>query len=166
MISGPKSYLPTKVTKELKDAGMGGLLYKDKISKEQAVKALKLLRDKGVVSRLSPVSTMYRRAGIEQVALDEQVRALKAQKHIQANIKIDVGEEMSAEDRGESSTHYDPRSVLGKRVIDQVDRERAAREKKIKSSQDTRDSLTKNATVKPQKPSITMSENLPDIDIG
>ena len=166
MISGPKTYLPTKVTKELKAAGMGGLLYKDKVSKQEAVRVLKHLREKGMVSRLGPISTVYRQAGIRQVELDEQARALKAQKHIQANIRIDVGEETSAEDRGQSSTRYDPRSVLGKRVIDQIDREHAAREKKVKSSQDKRDALTKNATVKPQKPSISMPENLPDIDIG
>ena len=166
MVSGPKRYLPKSVSKELKAAGMSKLLYSNRISKKRALKAVRHLQEKGLMSRLKPPATVYRQAGIRQVELDEQVRSIERQKHVGANIRIDIGEEVSAEDRGESLMRYDQRSVLGKRVIDEIDRKRADREKKVKSEQDKRNTLAKNTPIKPRKSDMMPPDNLPDIDIG
>lgn len=167
MISGNKGYLPTTVSKELKSAGMSKLLHSsERITKNQALKALRHLQEKGMVPKVAPASALYNRAGLQQVERDAAARAAEAQVHIKANIRIDVGEEISAEDRGERSAGYDPRSVLGKRVIDEVDKERDAREKKVKTEQGKHDALNKNAKGRPQMKNIIQRETLPDMDIG
>lgn len=85
---------------------------------------------------------------------------------MRAYIAMDMGDELSAEDRGESTTHYDPRSVLGKRVIDQVDRERASREKKIETEHGKHEKLNRPNQTKPNTKDIIQVETLPDMDIG
>jgi len=166
MLSGPKRYLPKAVSKELKAAGMSKLLYSNKISKQRAIKALRHLKEKKMITRLRPVSEIYRQAGLRQVKLDEQAHTVERQKHVRANIRIDVGEELSAEDRGELGANYDPRSVLGKRVIDQVDRERASREKKVQTERGKHEKLTRPNQARPNTKDIIQVETLPDMDIG
>lgn len=167
MIAGPgRRYLPKKISDGLKADGMSKFLYTKRVSKAQALKVVRHLQEKGLVPPHKSPSAMYRQAGLRQVELDKQSHEIESKKHIQANIRIDVGKELSAEDRGESLPPYDSRSVLGKRVIDSIDREHANREEKIKDEQGKRNKLTRDNTVRPQKPGLPLSDNLPDIDIG
>ena len=57
------------------------------------------------------VAMLNKELGIVGIAqLEEAIK----QGHIQTNIRIDLGEELVAEDRGKSLTGYDPKSALGK----------------------------------------------------
>lgn len=164
MLSGSKAYVPKAVGRELKAAGMSKLLYNNRVSREQALKAVRHLQDKGLVSRFKPASTLFREAGIKQVMLDQQAQAAELKKHVQANIRIDVSREALAEDRNKSSPSGSGRA-LGNRVIDEIDREQANREKKVATDQNKRNARTKNTSTRSQKSDVVSPDDLPDIDI-
>src|SRR3989338_7718701 len=56
ILTGSKSYLPKKVAEELKAAGIN---YNKPINKQQAIKAIKFLQGKGLVSRYKPPSELW-----------------------------------------------------------------------------------------------------------
>jgi hypothetical protein len=136
MLSGNNRYLPKKVTDQLKSSGFKHLLYKNKISKEQALKAVKSLQDSEAVSRFKMPSQLYREAGIRQRDFDEAQRQAEIKKHARVNIKRDIENEAAALERGETLLPHDKRSVLGKSVYEELTEEQQARDKKIKDQLD------------------------------
>ncbi len=164
MISGNKNYVPSKVSKELKAAGMSKSLY-GKTSRAGATKAVRHLQEKGLLSKTKTASQLFAQAEKKQAIDQEARRQTKIQKHAQANIRIDIGEETAAEDRGKGSTHYDPRSVLGKSLADKIGAEQQ-RDQKIQSEREKLDETNqKKPTGKPGGQHIDLV-NLPDMDIG
>ena len=165
MIAGSKGYLPSKVSKELKSAGMSSTLY-NKVSKEQAAKAVRHLQSKGLMPKTNTASQLFSRAAKKQAIDQEALRQTKIQKHVQANIRIDIGEETSAEERGKHPVGYDPRSVLGKSLSDKINQEQEERDKKIQAEKGklNKTDQTKSSN-KPRASHIDLA-NLPDMDIG
>ncbi|MFA6410132.1 MAG: hypothetical protein WCW26_00980 [Candidatus Buchananbacteria bacterium] len=129
ILAGNKKYFPVKLAKDLKAAGMGSYLFKTRLSKDQALKAIRYLQSQGKIPKFKAPSSMYQKAATWQREQDLAAQAAIRQKHVRTQIAIDLGEELSAEERGKSLTHYDPRSVLGKKPVSQIDAEKQKQEK-------------------------------------
>lgn len=130
IVAGGKSYVPSKITKELKQAGFKSSLY-GKVTQEQAARVVRHLQSKGLLSKSKNATQLYQEATKTQTADQEAIRLAKAQKHIQANIRIDLDQEIAAEERGQQSINYDPRSVLGQNLAQRIQQEQQNREEKI-----------------------------------
>ena len=164
MLSGKKTYLPKAVSKELKSAGLGKLLNSDSIiNKRQALKALEHLEKKGMLPSSKQPNKILKTATIQQYELNEEERIAERDKHVRANIMMDISDEMAEQKDGKDSIRYDPRSALGKRVIDDLDKERDARDKKIKDEKERKNQSENPKRLKPKK--IDLAENLPDMPI-
>ena len=165
-ISGGKNYLPQKISRELKAAGMSRLLYGGQTTKQQTVKAIKHLQNQGLLSKTKPPSKLYREAGIRQREQNQAAADAERQKHVRANIAIDIAEELAAEERGENPMKYDPKSVLGKRLIDELDEEKENRDKKAAAEKQKMQRLSNPKNPGPPKPDSADADELPDMDIG
>ncbi|MDX9893675.1 MAG: hypothetical protein RB292_04695 [Patescibacteria group bacterium] len=164
-LAGDQGYLPNKISQELKKAGLSSLLY-GKVSQDQAIKAIRHLQDKGLVSKSKTGTQLFRQAAKEQNQDQEASRQAKIAKNVQTQIRLDLDEELAAEERGESITNYDPRSVLGKRLIDEVDRQTDRRNQKVQAEREKRDKLYNPKKVANHRPNLVDIKNLPDLDIG
>jgi hypothetical protein len=141
ILSGNKTYVPRSVNKELRDAGMGHLLHKSTVTKQQALKAIKHLQgkpgEKGHLSRLKGPAATYRKAARKQLKQEQVVLAkkgaIKAKKLQEQKVKLaakrknrlktylllERDEELAAEERGKKRIEYDPRSVLGQDQLEE-----------------------------------------------
>jgi len=162
MVSGGKNYLPDKIKKELKTAGFS--LTGSRIKKEQAIKALGHLKEKGMLTnKYKRPEEIYKETGVKQFDEDFAVEQEEIQKHVKANIMIDIGNEISAEERGEYPVNYDPRGILGQaRLADQISLEQSKRDKAIRKELGKIDTKTNPKGVKGKK---SMTINLPDMPI-
>lgn len=166
MVSGGKSYLPTKISKELKSAGFNTVFSGSRIGREEALKAVRHLQERGMLSKFKAPSSLVRAAGISQAEEDFAAEQAIKQKHIRTQIKMDVAEESINAERGQNDYHYDARSTLGKRVIDELDAERDNREQKIKDERKKMTKLSETKSGKINRPPLVDITNLPDMDIG
>ena len=165
MLSGKKTYLPKAVKQELKAAGMNKLLNSSTtITKQQALRALKQLEQKGMLPSSKQPDKILQSAAIKQYEQNEVDRIAQRDKHVRANIMIDLTEELIEQESGQESIRYDPRSALGKRVINEINKERDDREKKIKNERDKKQQADNPKGLKPKKPDL--AGNLPDMPIG
>jgi hypothetical protein len=166
MLAGNKNYLPTKVSRSLKTGGLGRLLFKNTVSRQQALKAITYLQKNKTISRLKPPSQLFRQAQIKEQKQKQAALATEKQKHIRANIAIDIGEELAAEAKSGDPIRYDPRSVLGKSLKDEIDQKQAVRDKKVAGEKERRQQLYQPKGIKPPKPELADTDKLVDLDIG
>ncbi len=155
MLAGSHSFVPAEVAKSLKSAGLGGLLSKSHVSREEAVKALKHLQEEKKIASKAP-SEIWQRASIDEQEAEE----IAAEEQKKLNIRItqlrNISDTLAAEEaeREEEVTGYDPKKYFG-RVIDEMDLEREKREKKIAAARLSREEMlkagSKIAAVKPPK---------------
>jgi len=166
VVSSDKNYVPTRIARELKSANMGRLLYGSKISKQQTLKALKHLREKGLLAKQGTLTEIYKEAAAKQYEQDLANIKTEQQKHIRANIMIDIADELADEEIGEKSLRYDHHSALGqKRIIDEIEEERLKREKQRKNEMTKQNELVNPRGAKPKKPDLVDLQNVPDLDI-
>lgn len=168
MIAGSKRYPPSKISKELKSAGMSHLLHSSRINKQQAMKALKYLKQKRMLPKYTEPNKILQQTAVKQYQQDLAELEAEKQKHIRARIAQELSEEAEAIEKEEDPLmkHYHPGSVLankGKRVIDEIEQEWQKREKAIEKEEEKRKKLTNPKGVRPEKPPLV---NLPDMDIG
>jgi len=161
MIRGNKSYVPNKITKELKTAGMN---YNKPISKQQAIRAVKYLREKGLMPKYKPPSMLWQETEKTQKEQDQAMIDEEKQQHIRANIAIDRALEEDEESRAFSGSNR--RSILGRSVIDEIKEEQENRDKKIQAERNKKQGTPNPKSTKPQKPQLVDINNLPDMDIG
>ncbi|MDD2807685.1 MAG: hypothetical protein PHW95_04165 [Patescibacteria group bacterium] len=166
MVAGGKSYLPTKITKELKAAGFHTVLSGSRVGREKALKAIKHLQGKGLLTKLKSPSVLFRAAGISQAEEDFAAEQAIKQKHIRTQIKMDVAEEMINDERGKNDNQYDHRSILGKSVIDELDAEGHNRNQKISDERQKSNKPSATKSGKINRPQLADISNLPDMDIG
>lgn len=165
MISGDKNYLPGRVSKKLKASGMSQTLY-GKTTKEKATKAVRHLQEKGLLPKTKAASQLFSQAAKQQAADQEAIRQAQIQKHVRANIKIDISEEISAEEQGKKLIDYDPRSVLGKSLADDINQKSQTRDHKIQAERKKVEEVNqKKPGHKKEVRSVDLA-NLPDMDIG
>lgn len=161
MLSGDKSYLPNKIKKELRNIKLAG---NRQVSKERALRAVKHLRNKGLISKYKPASVLYREAAIKQKNDDEMAEEAERQKHVQVRLKMDLAEEMEAIETGKNP--YDPRTALGKSVAEEIEAEKQKREKKITTERLRRSGIYGKNPNKQQRPELADTDKLLDLDIG
>ncbi len=165
MLAGNKSYLPKKISDELRSAGMGSLLYTPKVSRQKAVRALEHLEGKGMLPRYKRPGEIWRKAAINQYQQGLGEATAEKQKHIRANIAQDIIEEQIERERGGGTDkkYYPPGSILGQSLVDELKKEQETREAAGKKEQEKREKLINPPGAKPSKPPLA---NLPDMDIG
>ncbi len=79
---------------------------------------------------------------------------------------MDIAQELYKEERGKSDTKYDPRSVLGKNLRDEIETQQASREKSSATEKQNRDQFFNPRGTQDSKPQQADLLNLPDMDIG
>lgn len=163
MIAGDKGFLSKKQTDELKSAGFKRLLYSDKVSQDQAEKALTHLQGAGVIPKGKRPYEIYRQAAKEQLAREEMARNEVIKEHARISIKEDLEREADMITRGELDKTIDPRSALGKSLIDEINAEQKEREEKIRLQKEKQDRFTSSKKIDAKKPKLM---DLPDLDIG
>lgn len=165
VLAGGKSYLPGKITKELRAAGLSDISGKKTLGRQAVLKAVKFLQKQRVIPKTSPPGEIFQKAA----KIDEKKQAeieARRQRHIKTQVKIDLEQEMATEDRGADSTRYDPRSSLGK-LTDQLEAERQKRDKKIAEEKEKRDKLFHPPQTQIRRPSgESVFLEPPDLDIG
>jgi len=164
MISGNKGYLPSKISKELKSAGMSGLLNKNEINKDQAIKAVRHLQKKGQVSKYKNASQMWHDSATEQYELDEMAIQEEKQRNIRIGIAMDTAEDARLIERGINP--YDPKSVMGKSMAQEIAEEQEQRAKR--SAKDLQKKKSHDNKKKPgiSKPQMVDFSKISDMDIG
>ena len=160
LLSAKRSYLPKAVSKELKAAGMGKLLSTTRINQAQAIKTLRHLQAKKMQPATKRPQQLYTAAIKKQQTQTELVESEKRGRHVRAQIGLDIFEEIGQLERGIDpfSKRYHPGSVLGKRVIDEIEAER--RKQQSKAQPDAAGSK------KPPQKRPTPLDLPPAIDIG
>ncbi|MFA6215277.1 MAG: hypothetical protein WC768_01770 [Patescibacteria group bacterium] len=165
MLANGKSYLPQKISRELEKAGLKSLLTTSHINKDQALRAIKYLQAQGSVSKFKAPSELWKKGYQQQQKQDEAIMAAEKHKHIATHLRLDLDEELAAEERGEQPINYDPRSALGKNLIDEIETDSRVRQKKVKKEADKRDKFYNPKAVKPAKPQLMSSNELEEMDI-
>ena len=166
MISQGKNFMPGAIKKELRAAGMNHLFSGQKITKQQALHAVSHLKDKGLLKTSRRVAQIYEPAAQEQYRQDLAKSLAKKQKHIRAGFKGDIAEEAIAEERGESSPYYDPRSVIGSgRISDQIRKEKDQKDKQSNQASGRINGSNRFNGTQTPKTKVPDLTNLPDMGI-
>ena len=166
MASGGKNFMPSAVKKELEKAGLKHVFAGTKIKKDDALKAVRHLKNAGLLKTAKRTDQIYGAAAQaqyqEDLAREEAIR----QEHVQTNIRIDLGEELTAEDRGKNLTNYDPKSTLGRYQLSSQTRQSLNQERQKPGSKPTKkDSGLKPNNRKPARPANLDLADLPDMGI-
>ncbi|OGY44875.1 MAG: hypothetical protein A2729_01885 [Candidatus Buchananbacteria bacterium RIFCSPHIGHO2_01_FULL_39_14] len=164
-LSGNKNYLPQKVSRELKAAKMSHLLYRQGVSKAQAIKAIKHLQEKGTVSKFKSPSQLWQKADSSQRQMDQTAQAVEREKHVQANIAIDITEELAREESGKAKTNYNPKSALGRYLVDEIKDEAGKRQQQADDELEKRKQMFSRKLPSQKKPPMANSDKLKDLDI-
>ena len=166
VIASGRRYVPDRISKELKSAGLSGLLHQSRISRQQALKALNHLLQKGLLEKYQTPTEVYKEAALQQHQQDLAEIKAQQQKHIRANIMIDITEELAEEEKRGDSAIYDSRGALGKkRVIDEIEQERKKRDRKRNEELTKRDNLTNPKGAKAKKPDLADLPQIKDLEI-
>ena len=170
MISGTKGFLPSEVKRALSQGQMSKYLYQKSIKKEDALKVIRFLKEKGMIKG-SP-SSLYNHTGKLQNEEDEKEKEEKIKKNARVIIAQEVSEEAQMSEKGldPMANYYDPRSQLGKsenrgRILDVINGERADRQKKIDEEQAKRKKI-QDPRKKGERPPLADMGKFIDMDIG
>lgn len=138
MLAGNKGYLSAKISKELKSAGMSGLLYKNEISKDQAIKVIRHLQQEGEMPKMKNASEIWHQTATRQYEQDQQAIAEEKQNNIRIRMQMDLAEDSRSIERGINP--YDPKSTIGKSIAQEIAEEQKKRDhaskKEIQKKQD------------------------------
>ena len=170
VLAGTKGYVSDKVTKELKNAGLGRILQDKHSSKDKALQAIKHLQGEGLLSKGKPAYRVYREAGLKQVRQQEEARLENQKKMGRIYIAMELAEDQKKyQEQGGKSIAYDPRSVLGKQsdsVLDDIEEKRYNRNRRAAEEKSKIDQLNSAKNPRGTKPNLVDITNLPDMDIG
>lgn len=148
-----------------KDPYIKKLPYASEARKAVILRATKMLKAEGLIRTSKTPTQLYNKAGRlyqqEQAAEDSSLNP-----HVQAALREDLTREIMDQEKGKDTMQYDPRGVLGKALIDDIDAEKADRDQKVASEKAKHDQLSAKKNVKPQKPILVDESKLPNIDIG
>ena len=162
VVNPHKHYLPSAVAKELKSAGLA--FAGQRLTRLKTLKALRHLRNKKLLPQYSQPLDLLDQAAKLQFEQDEAEAWAEKEKHIKANILLDITQE--SPEAKVDVLNYDRIRNSSQRVIDQIEAERLSRERAIKTEQAER---TKRLNRKaPDAPVIELAADrpLPDMDIG
>ncbi|MFA6255407.1 MAG: hypothetical protein WC675_05270 [Patescibacteria group bacterium] len=189
MISGNKGYIPSETLRALQENKKGDLLYKKSVKKEEALEVIQYLAKKGLIPMTrSPYklvqAALEEQQKEEQKKQDEEKTKLKKQKQAEeekakeeamtksmsparakAYIAMERGEELLAEDRGESKIQYDQRSPSN-RLLDELDREKETRDTKAAKEKEGVEKYYSKKDSRRRKPDLVDMSKLHDMDIG
>ncbi|HLC89373.1 MAG TPA: hypothetical protein VJG65_00245 [Patescibacteria group bacterium] len=163
-LSGNKSYLPQKVSRELKAAKMSRLLYSG-ASKQQAIKAIKHLQGKSTISKLRSPSQLWQKADREQRDLNQAKADTKRQKHVRVNIEIDNLRERDQEAAGKSPKYYQPKSALGRYLAQEITEETQKRQQQANDELEKRKQMFSQKLPTQKKPPMASLDKLKDLEI-
>ena len=162
VVNPRKHFLPSTVAKALKSAGLG--FAGQRLTKSQTLKALRYLKNRKLLPQYSQPLALLDQAAKLQSEQDEAEVWAEKQKHIKANILLDIVQELPAAKANVLA--YDRIRDSSPRVIDEIEAERLSRERAVKTEQAERAKrLNRQA---PNTPVIELAEGrpLPDMDIG
>lgn len=191
MLSGRKTYLSRDARRALKEGGKSRLLNRKSVRKDEALAAVKLLMEKGLLSGYKSASKLYQKAGKEQweeekkekeekekeekeeeketkKAKKEGALAAEKKKHIRYNIARDITRELMAEERENDPLRHRLENIRGKRIGDEIQEEQEQREKTAAEEKEKSKELYN--PLNPQGPNRQTSKpidinKLPDMDI-
>lgn len=189
MISGNKGYIPSETLRALQEGKKGDLLYKKSVKKEEALEVIQYLAKKGLIP-LTRSSYKLVQAALEEQQKEEQKKKdekktkLKKQKQTEeektkkkaatksmspararAYIAMERGEELLAEDRGESKIQYDQRSPSN-RLLEELNREKETRDTKAAKEKEGVEKYYSRKDSRRRKPDLVDMSKLHDMDIG
>ena len=161
MLSGDKAYLPAKVQKELKSAGLSPLLYEKEVTKDQAMKVAKYLKDKGL-------ATIDPSKSVDSALSRDKADIAAVEKKRLGHVRLMIQEDIAAEKLAGFKEEYSKHSVLGKALADDLTQEHDKRDSRFVSEKTKRESLIKsvNGQDKGQKVDLPDMAKLNDMDIG
>jgi len=187
MISGNKNYVPSETLRALKENKKSNVLYKKSVGKDEALDILRYLAEKGLIpltrSPYKIVQAAIREQKKEgQKKKDEKKTRPEKQKQTKEEktppkgisprrarvyIAMERGDELAAEERGESKIRYDRRSPSNQ-LLEKLDREKAARDNKggtkTENDKDGEYQIRKDGWKR--KPKLIDTSKLDDMDIG
>ncbi len=114
MISGNKSFLSHEIIRVLKSGKMSKYLYQDSVRKNDALKVIKFLNDKGIMKG-SP-NAIYYKTGMQQYNENKIKKSELIKKYSREIIAEEVKEEFNREkELGSVSKNRDPLKALDQR---------------------------------------------------
>ena len=163
MLKGKEGYIPRNTLKGLEKMGKSGLLNKGNVSKADFEKIAKTLQGEGLIPKNK------RSAQLIQAAEKQQQKShhdfLESQKHqglseeYRQAIFADEREEMEREIETEKNPYQ-----RGSSLYQELEKETRERQKQNQIDRDKKEKHDKPKSGKP--PKMTLTDNLPDLDIG
>ena len=152
IISGRKSYVPERVVKKMKAAGLSGLLYKKNVSRQEALKAINFLQTEGEIAKTSP-SALFSHASLAQQAQEAASGGEKIKRYARAYIAQDISDQLATEEaeRREKVTGFKAKKYFGK-LSDEMAEEQQRRERKIAAERGARQKLSDQSVVNKTQP--------------
>lgn len=154
-----KGFVPQKIKNELASAGLSGLLFKDKITKPEAFRAIQFLKEKKLLAKYSEPTDLWDQAAIEQYQDDSLARQRVVLGHTHAAILEDIGDEAIASGKLKELERFGRKAAQGRQVIDLIKKEQLLRQEAIKEAR------KKHGFVKPIDP-LTKEITPPLDDMG
>ncbi|MBI3291035.1 hypothetical protein HYZ76_02005 [Candidatus Falkowbacteria bacterium] len=132
--------------------------------------------DKDLLQEKRALKLQHRQAETRQRKLEE-ISALAAEqkklieeekrkKKMAAYRSLEYSDELRQEEEGKSSIEYDPRSVLGQSLSEQLEEKRVGPEKQSSWKKENKKSSNRPKKINRQKPSLVDIDKLPDLNIG
>lgn len=166
MLAGTKGFVPTNFSKKLKEAGLDHLLFEKRVSKEQALRAVKILQSQGLLGKNQAPSQLWHHAALEQHQQDQEVRDEKIKKNVGIQIMMEISDELEKNEGLRKNYKYDPVRRLNKRVIDDIDEKNQTRQEKVEAEKMARQKLLDPRKKIEQKPTLMDLKNITNLDIG
>jgi hypothetical protein len=166
MLAGTKGFVPTNLRKKLKEAGLDHLLFEKKINKEQALRAVKILQNRGLLGKNQAPSQLWHHAALKQHQQDQETLDEKIKKNVNIQIMMEISDELEKNEGLRKNYKYDPVRRLNKRVIDDIDEKNQTRQEKVEAEKMARQKLLDPRKKIEQKPTLMDLKNITNLDIG
>ena len=166
LLAGNKNYVPGEVKDALKKAGLQGYLTKPHVTKREALRALKVLREAGQSPRPIADTQNFREVALRQQRIENTKIQEKKSRKVRAGIRADLaeeGEELAKQHGSLVGEQYDPTSRVRHGEVVRIEQERAKRQSQATQEKQRRDELHAPKGIDPKKPKLT--DDLPDMGI-
>ena len=166
VLAGKRSYVPKKVTDTLKKVGLNKLKYQKEVSKEQMLKALKVLQAQGAISDFQRPDQLYRQAGLRQQQINEAKRAEVLHRRARLDIQMDLEKEadkLKADEDEILGFKRRPDNPSGQNVHKQLKDQQVEHDPQVQ--QEIKE-LYQNNSQSDHKSSLPNTKDVVDLDIG
>jgi len=181
MLAGRKKYIPSEVYRALRESRKGDLLHKKSLRKDEALKAIKYLMEKGLIKGgkssyqlVQVASRQQYQEGQKKKAEEEKENKIAKQKkaeteegkkakHRAAALRVDIARDQMAIEQGKNP--YDPRTAIGKSLAQEIKEEEEARKEKVETDLKRKEGTYTHEAKRPKNQQLVDIDKLPNMDI-